>query len=318
MVKGSPVTFRRLSTGAFTGALLLGLMLPAAAQSQPPAKPQATTPAKPQANPQGSTAPAQATPAPAQAPAAPASGQAPAGQTSTPAPEKLQGKTIPGPVQVKPSPIFPTAPEEKRQFEVEFLINYSRREYRPAVAIPAVQRGNATYTTPEEAFISQMSAMRAGDYDWWLNGWNETSRKQIAQRDAEMKRGAAFWRQAWERNLTGKQVNLVERLESGIYVLLVYTITTPAKDNQVEFRSIFVTKNEGGRWVSTQELGSDFLFHHYLEGRNRITRNSDLQPFEERTPAQIAAGGQWQGKIAQDTFFKAYVQGREKVTNVIR
>lgn len=297
MVIGSPVSFRKLGTATLTGVLVLGLTLPVVAQARPAAQPQ------------GSPTQTQASPAPAQTPGAPA--QAPA--------IKAQGKTIPGPVQVKPTPIFPTTPEEQKKFAVEFIINYSRRQYRPTVTIDAVNRGGATYSTPEEAFIAQMSAMRSGDYDWWLTGWTEASRKQIQQRDAELKRGAAFWRQAWEKNLNGRQVNLLERLESGIYVVLVYSITIPAQDNREEFRSMFVTKKEGERWVSTQELGNDYLYHHYLEGRNRVSQNTQLQPFPDQTATQIASEGVWKGRLAQNDFFKAYTQGREdKVTNVIR
>lgn len=276
--------------GMKAGVLAMLLAVTAAAQA----------PARPAAKPQQ---PAQ----PAPQPARPAQ-QAP---VRTPTPGE-QGKA-PDEVYYG-KPLFPTAKPEKAQFRMEYVYNFTRMPYQPAVIITPVKPANATYSTPEEAFISQFSAMLAGDFDAWLGGWSAESQKTIQERNRTMGRGPAFWRQVWERSLKGKQINLVERLESGLYVMLVYTLTVPAEGNREDFRSMQVFRKKENKWEATMDLAEDKLFHHYSEGQPRVSREGTVQPAGPVTPGQSRS----QGDVAQAQFVEAYPLGRKQIVHVVR
>ena len=170
-----------------------------------------------------------------------------------------------------PEPLYPTAPAEERQFVFEHVYNYKRMRYQPPVTIQPVIRDRATYATPEQALTAHVSAMQAGDYDWWLADWDEASRAFLIERMAVLKQTPAFWREAWARVLQGPVV-LVERIDSGPfgpYVMLIYSVRD--KGGKETVRSAFVARYENGRWVATQELAADPFFHHYESGQDRVS-----------------------------------------------
>jgi hypothetical protein len=169
---------------------------------------------------------------------------------------------------------FKLSPAEKRQFVVENIFNYTRQEFDPPVVVQQIKRTGANYSTPEDAFISHVSAMISGDYDWWLSGWTADAQNYLKAQDQKLKRTPENWKTAWSGVLSGKQVVLLERLETGPYTILVYSLRTPPPDGKETFRSLYAARIEAGRWLATQELENDPFFFHYLEGKDKITVTS--------------------------------------------
>ena len=66
-------------------------------------------------------------------------------------------------------------------------------------------------------------------------------------------------------------IRFMERVETGRYVFIVYKMFNDK--GEVTFHAINVFERQGERWLATQDLAEDQMFHHYLEGKQRVTRN---------------------------------------------
>lgn len=175
------------------------------------------------------------------------------------------------PAMSPPDPLYPTTPPELKQFVFENVYNYKRMRYQPPVTVQPVIRDRASYETPEQALHAHISAMLAGDFDWWLSEWDTASQAWIKERMTQLNRTPAFWREIWAKTFQA-QVVLVERIDTGPfgpYVMLIYSIRD--KGGKETLRSSFVTKYEAGRWVATQELAEDAFYHHYESGQDRVS-----------------------------------------------
>lgn len=290
-------TNRKLISSNMLRAASLLLLAAASSAQQPPAAP-------------AKSAPAQASPAPSQPKSAPAQNQ-----TTAPAPAKIgvsPNATPTSPSGLVPAPVFPVSKRETKQFVVEYVYDYAKMDYTPAVRMTPVKRETANYSNPEEAFTSFYSSIQALDYDWWITNWDAASVQMIKDRDAKLNRGADFWRQAWEKSFKGKSITLLQRIETRVYVIILYTVTDPAKANAQVHKSMLVLKREGDRFVATQELGGDEFYHNYLEGRDKLTRNVELEKTKE------FGGDGFRQQVPQREFFAAYPKGTEKITHVVR
>src|SRR5215467_1456262 len=117
------------------------------------------------------------------------------------------------------NPEFKLGPPQKKQLTMEYIYNYTTADYAPPVVVQYRSAEQASYTSPEDALISQFSAMKRGDHEQWLKHWDAVSQKTMVERDAAEKRTADQWRTIWANNLKDVQVVLHSRIESGIYVL---------------------------------------------------------------------------------------------------
>lgn len=196
---------------------------------------------------------------------------APAAQQPPPMPG-LPPASAEKPALSLPAPFYPTTPPLPKQLIFERVYNYSRMNYVPAIVIQKITRQAAPNATPEQAFAAQMSAMLAGDYDWWLSNWDLASQKFHLERNQQTNRTPAEWRSIWERGLRGQQIVLTERLQTGPfgpYVLLVYELRDAA--GKMTLKSSFVAKQEAGRFVATLELAEDPIFQYYEMGKDRVS-----------------------------------------------
>ena len=168
-----------------------------------------------------------------------------------------------------PAPVFKVGDAEKKHFIVQYTTDYTRVPYKPEVAIQPVPKSADTYKTPEETFITQFSAMMSGDYDRWIAGWTEESKTLMAKYDEERKRTSADRIAMWKGALTDRQVVLVERIETGPYVLLEYSLRNAPTAGQNKGQEILHTmiplKRVGNQWLQTQDLAEDLMFQHYTE-----------------------------------------------------
>jgi hypothetical protein len=166
---------------------------------------------------------------------------------------------------------FTATPPEKKQFIMENIYNYTQSRFVPPVVIYPVSRIGSGDATPEESCISFFSAMKAGDYEWWLSLWTAKSKELIAERNQQSKRTPQDWVASWNTILKDKQVVLVERLETGPYIILVYSLQSLGPISKETFRSLYAAKYQDGHWRATQELEKDPFFSHYLDGKDRTS-----------------------------------------------
>lgn len=157
------------------------------------------------------------------------------------------------------------------KFVVEYVYNYTKRAYTPVIVFKPVTRNTASYATPEQAFVSHYSAMASGDYEWWLSGWTAEAQSGIQQRNARMNRTAKSWQEIWSKALRGETIKLVERVETGPYVFIVYKMFN--ESGKATMHSIYACKLVKDKWLATDELSEDLMFHHYIEGKERVTIN---------------------------------------------
>lgn len=77
-----------------------------------------------------------------------------------------------------PKPIFPTTKPVYKKLVRTY--RYSVMQYTPAAKIDLLgRRKEASYATPEDTVIAHLSAMYAGDFDWYLEGWTKDSQRDM-------------------------------------------------------------------------------------------------------------------------------------------
>ncbi len=154
-----------------------------------------------------------------------------------------------------PKPVYPSTERVDREFVVEYLYEYAYSKYTPEVTLPVISAVTAKRTTPEDALIAIVSAMRTGDYAAFVKCWDAVDQKQLAADAKEKGQDGAFWQKLWHQVFsTGKQTILVDRSETATYVILNFKLSAPSVLHAAQ-----VFKNVDGQWLATNELGSNAL-----------------------------------------------------------
>jgi len=190
---------------------------------------------------------------------------------------------------------FPTSKPEEKVFVQEADYYYTEAKYDPPVTMKPVTKEAAVYTTPEDTFIAQFSAMIAGDYDWWFSTFAADAQKQIKADDEANKRQPTDWIARWKKALPEMQITLLERKVSGAYVIIVYRAgVTPA--NTIQFSTVF--KLENGKWLATQDLQDDGLAKYSMVDKDKVVlpirqpEPPNAHPLTPAKPAQSAPSKQ--------------------------
>ncbi|NRR32085.1 hypothetical protein HSX11_18070 [Oxalobacteraceae bacterium] len=146
----------------------------------------------------------------------------------------------------------------------------------PPQPVAALTRGKVSYNTPEQAAIGLLSAMAAGDYDWWLSSWSPEARAMMEQRYSETGRQPAEIIANWRGLLGERPVVLLGKAEyvrqRTTYALVRYRVRggqLTAQDltgkvtnlDSNEFENTLSFKLSKGRWEAVQDLASDPVFH---------------------------------------------------------
>ena len=106
--------------------------------------------------------------------------------------------------------------------------------------------------------ITIVSAMRAGDVDWWLSLWDIKARDEQESLLRQKPGKASSMITGW-KGLFGKtRVELVRTLTYGDYVIISYQLVTP-DTGQTSWELPSVFRREGGAWRATNDLRSDPL-----------------------------------------------------------
>jgi len=263
--------------------------------------------------------------APAQAPATPPAVASTATAAAKPAALALARpqidprtkSVIAGTSFLLPKPIYPVSDREDASYTVEYVFNYARYNYTPAVAIKDVNRVQASYATPEDAFTAFYSAIQSGDYDWMLNSWDEGSRKFIQDKNEKDNQGQAYWVNLWKQRYAGKKIEMVQRLESGLYVLILYRITDPDTGKIIE-QDTLPMNLEHKKWLATQSLAADPLAVLYPDlppARSQEVLMTD--PRKAPNPNLPPGAKQLTREDAQHVFLKNYPGGDKEKAQVV-
>lgn len=165
-------------------------------------------------------------------------------------------------IKAPPAPIFPTTAPTLSKVVVENEYQFSSRQYSPPVNVQVVRRDTATYDAPESAAIAGISAMAAGDFDWFRSTWDEASRTALETRDRQMKQDPAFWVKTWRGAFADRRIELTARIDTGEYVLIAYRLVprnaaSAAPNGTAPVELLVALKSDNGKWMATQELAAD-------------------------------------------------------------
>jgi hypothetical protein len=216
-----------------------------------------------------------------------------------------------------PAPIYPVSQREDAIYTVEYVFNFARYNYAPAVTVRNVNRAHASYATPEDAFTAFYSAIQAGDYEWMLASWDTASQKYIADTDKSEGHDKAYWIGLWKERYADRKIQMLQRIESGLYVLIFYRITDPSTDKVVE-EDTLVLNLENKKWLATQALAADPLEVMYPELKPR-KENEVLLPQEHRAPNSMLPPGvvPLSRDQAQELFLKEYPRSDKDGVKVV-
>lgn len=151
--------------------------------------------------------------------------------------------------------------------------------YSPALPVHAIHRTQERDNTPEGATIALLSAMAAGDYQWWLSNWSPESRTMMTKQYQKSGRKPTETVASWKGMLNSRPAVILGRADyrqdGKAYALVRYRTTNAneltAKDKvtgkvsslgATDVEEVLSFRLHQGQWVATRELASDPLFHN--------------------------------------------------------
>ncbi len=138
----------------------------------------------------------------------------------------------------------------KREVTVELHYNYSIREYTPRIQVAVLESAaRASYESPEAAATSHVSAMIAGDWEWFLGTWTAQFGRSL-ERDLQAQgiaREAVL--RKWEA-LKNAKVEFSSRIDTGSFAIVTLAVSTGGT-------LIVPLKVVDRQWRVTNELKDD-------------------------------------------------------------
>lgn len=162
----------------------------------------------------------------------------------------------------KPKPIFPIESAEYKMLKEVTVHWFSIKRYKQPLEIKTIDRSEAKYDTPEDAFISFVSALKSMSYGWFLTNYDQESRKLEEDKVDKDKERVNKFKKAWEEMFSNAQFFLLSRVDRENDVLLEYIAKTPGKPDD---RGILSFRNEHGKWKRSNFTAPYGVITHYLE-----------------------------------------------------
>ncbi|MEQ1529174.1 MAG: hypothetical protein ABL925_07650 [Methylococcales bacterium] len=106
-----------------------------------------------------------------------------------------------------------------------------------------------------------MSAILAGDFDWWLETWDAASKKIMLEKNKAAGHDKKFWLGQWKEQFSNRKIVPVRKIETGQdYVIMTYKVlTADGRDASSGFELPSILKRVNGKWYSTLDLRADAL-----------------------------------------------------------
>jgi hypothetical protein len=230
--------------------------------------------------------------------------------------DPLTNSPIAGKSPMLPKPAFPVSDREVRTFTTEVVYNFAHYDFTPAVLVQPVSRSGVDTKTPEGACIGLISAMQQKDYEWFLSLWDNKSAADI--RDQDLQHGGPEpTKKDWQDMFVGRRVELTERIESGLYVAILFRVYKPGVATPA-LNSALVFKQEGGRWEATNETEMTNSFVILYQGQTaKDTRKGILTPLLNGT-GHLGDGELNPEDVAQTIFLEQYPKGKTTATHVMQ
>ena len=118
-------------------------------------------------------------------------------------------------------PEFDTTTPIKKEFRAVKHYNFSIRHFSPSVVVTPMAAPAAFHDAPEEAVRAHISAMRAGDYEWWLSTMDQAT--QALSQGADKQRGVTVDDRlaAWRARFDGvASITMEDWIETGRYIII--------------------------------------------------------------------------------------------------
>jgi hypothetical protein len=171
-------------------------------------------------------------------------------------------------------PAYPTTPPEDKVITTIDTIHYEERRFEPELVVEAIPPGAESYASPEQAFISRLSAMIRGDYDRFMASWDDLSRQLTEANDAERGQTPTLYIETWRSIFDAAKATMVRRIDTGDYVVITYKYVLPDGTVlvDIEFPGMFREFDDG--WRATQELARDDLLaiSPWVTGQTDVTQ----------------------------------------------
>jgi len=159
------------------------------------------------------------------------------------------------------------SPPAARTFTATLHYVYHSREYQPAVSIIYADRRPAKIATPEAALMSQLSALRKGDYDWWMGTWDAESREKLERQQKQSGTTREQWLSS-VRQAGADNCRLTTWILRRQYVILRYACSASLENPDIRAKDYAVSfKADGGEFVATLDIEKDPVFR-YANGTN--------------------------------------------------
>lgn len=157
-----------------------------------------------------------------------------------------------------PEPKYKTTWPKFAEIKEEAVYQYQVMEYKGRVKLDLIKNeSDAKYDTPEDALTSLFSAIYEGNYNWWLSSWTKESQREFKEDQISKDELIEEWKSFYKDHY----IALINRIETGKYVLLYYNVAS--KRNKIKQRQTIAFVKEDGRWLATNELSADPVFLYW-------------------------------------------------------
>jgi hypothetical protein len=160
----------------------------------------------------------------------------------------------------------PKSAPTRHTFTATIHYKYSWQLYDPPVPIKYLENAPASNSTPEEALISQLSALHKRDYKWWLESWDQSSREELLHQQQASGEPIAIWFKSIQPTNISEKCSLNKWIVRHQYVILRYGCRDSIS-RAMEPELAVALKKDRGHWFATLDLALDPIFK-YADGTN--------------------------------------------------
>jgi len=133
-------------------------------------------------------------------------------------------------------------------------------EFQKPIKMHIIERKAATYSTPEEAVLSHLSAMKSLDYTWFRMSWDKLSLARLEERDKLGNVTPEVWKERWKK-IPAPTFEMTHRIEYTVqgkpYTLVAYQWAADFPKQQSSKPHCIPLRKEGDRWYLTMDLAED-------------------------------------------------------------
>jgi hypothetical protein len=151
---------------------------------------------------------------------------------------------------------------------VETVYPYSVTKILPAEKITLnFDKPINLFQEPQDAIRAHFSAIKALDFERFLNTWDKTSKKLILDKNLINKKDSNYWKDLWRDTNIGSNLSLLHRIEYGSYVIYQYQIEI--QGGKLFSDSVALIRENDG-WLLTQALANDPILMNWNNSLGRI------------------------------------------------